>query len=684
MESRVNAASVGHAKLNQSALLAAQGVSNLANAAAGNGGAGNGGGGSLASASDKSSSALEKLGNTLTRRVLFAYAAKEIKDLAGYVWNLNGAIAATADSAQRSGLGNQQFQGLQLAAGKKGISDTDFNGAMIGFNQQIGMAKNGLGDLKTLLSANGKTVEDTATTFGTIADLVKRATGDTRLQFSILQQAGLPASVAFVKYMEQGAASIQKQSDAAGKLTDQQLIDAKRIDDAWNSGWVKFENWGKRAVVNVGGAMSAMASHFSSSLNAAEGGGLQESPTEIARRKLGAGQGSRLDSGSSVTDLYRGVGPSGTTGQPKPVDPNTTKQLIGLEQQRLSLLSPLAQAEDVVRQKQLEINAASLNNVIISKDQAAALKLVTLAQWEMSRVSQQSAIGVFDLSKAEKAAGDQLQSWIAQKLLDPTNLTQMASAANYAAKTTRDLADAAKVAGSTLPQLQTTLNDAGNFNKQLDQFATTSFGNITTGLTDIFDGTKKAGTGFKDLGKTVVRSLEEMLVKMYIVLPIFQSLKSALGGLGGGFFGIGGSSNATDGIGGFGPTAPTGFADGGYTGSGGKYEPAGIVHRGEYVMDAATTNRIGVGNLNKLRGYAGGGYVTPPAAGSGGGIRLVVNNNGAPVQVTDVQQTVDGNGQQQVTMTIDQQVAANMSRSGSASRRAMRDNFGAKPAGVKR
>ncbi|MGO6719561.1 tape measure protein [Rhizobium ruizarguesonis] len=56
-----------------------------------------------------------------------------------------------------------------------------------------------------------------------------------------------------------------------------------------------------------------------------------------------------------------------------------------------------------------------------------------------------------------------------------------------------------------------------------------------------------------------------------------------------------------------------GFADGGYTGPGGKNEPAGIVHKGEYVMDAETTKRIGIKNLRRLRGYASGGLVGAPA-----------------------------------------------------------------------
>lgn len=89
-----------------------------------------------------------------------------------------------------------------------------------------------------------------------------------------------------------------------------------------------------------------------------------------------------------------------------------------------------------------------------------------------------------------------------------------------------------------------------------------------------------------------------------------------------------------------------GFADGGYTGPGGKYQPAGVVHKGEYVMDAETTRRIGVKNLDAmragLRGYSGGGLVgrapvmpsSISARGiSGPGAVVNVNNySGAAVQ----------------------------------------------------
>lgn len=57
-----------------------------------------------------------------------------------------------------------------------------------------------------------------------------------------------------------------------------------------------------------------------------------------------------------------------------------------------------------------------------------------------------------------------------------------------------------------------------------------------------------------------------------------------------------------------------GYAEGGFTGPGGKHEPAGIVHKGEFVMSKAATSRLGVGNLQAmhsaaLEGYSAGGYV---------------------------------------------------------------------------
>lgn len=62
------------------------------------------------------------------------------------------------------------------------------------------------------------------------------------------------------------------------------------------------------------------------------------------------------------------------------------------------------------------------------------------------------------------------------------------------------------------------------------------------------------------------------------------------------------------------------FAEGGYTGAGAKYEPAGIVHKGEYVAPQKVVNNpqaapyIRALEGMRMKGYADGGYVAQQAA----------------------------------------------------------------------
>ena len=70
---------------------------------------------------------------------------------------------------------------------------------------------------------------------------------------------------------------------------------------------------------------------------------------------------------------------------------------------------------------------------------------------------------------------------------------------------------------------------------------------------------------------------------------------------------------------------PKGFASGGWTGPGGKYPPAGVVHADEFVVNKASRRRFeaahpgALDHINRtgsMPGYAKGGWVTPLPAGS--------------------------------------------------------------------
>jgi tape measure domain-containing protein len=109
------------------------------------------------------------------------------------------------------------------------------------------------------------------------------------------------------------------------------------------------------------------------------------------------------------------------------------------------------------------------------------------------------------------------------------------------------------------------------------------------------------------------------------------ALNSAFDGL------FGGSSASASGGWLTGLFKSAGFADGGYTGAGGKYEPAGVVHKGEYVMDAETVRKAGGpagldAMRKRLKGYSAGGYVGPSAP-SMPDISRVAASRTSPVQV---------------------------------------------------
>lgn len=185
----------------------------------------------------------------------------------------------------------------------------------------------------------------------------------------------------------------------------------------------------------------------------------------------------------------------------------------------------------------------------------------------------------------------------------------------------------------------------GDMAANMSQVTQNAFNGMAGALTD-FVMTGKAD--FRSLAQSILRDLSSMIIKMMI----FNSLKAAFGGTEiGKFFDFSGGRYVG------------GYASGGYTGDGGKYQPAGVVHRGEYVITKEATSRLGIGFLNHLnygRGYASGGAVgSIPSTGykpmAGGSISVKVINNGEPVNASVEQR--QRNGETEITVELIRQIA---------------------------
>lgn len=190
-------------------------------------------------------------------------------------------------------------------------------------------------------------------------------------------------------------------------------------------------------------------------------------------------------------------------------------------------------------------------------------------------------------------------------------------------------AEATKKGGSwqdgVMDGLSKFAEDAGNLRKQFADATENMMNNLSDTLGEfVVTGKFK----FKDFATSVIQDLTRIAMKM-AVANMFSGI-------------FGGSSNASSVL--SGSTGPL-WADGGYTGSGGKYEPAGIVHRGEVVFSQADVKRFGgVDKVEamRLRGYANGGVVGGGASRIDSGMTVNIHNN-APVEV-ETKQGVDGAG----------------------------------------
>jgi lambda family phage tail tape measure protein len=249
---------------------------------------------------------------------------------------------------------------------------------------------------------------------------------------------------------------------------------------------------------------------------------------------------------------------------------------------------------------------------------------------------------------------------------------------------------------------------AKNIADQTQSFVGGTLENLTTGiadsLTDAITHTKDLGDAMANLGETILTQVVSSLIEMgarYAInaalevagLTTVQAAKGALGATAGAGYAaqVAGQSTAevnlaalnafasTAAIPVVGPalapaaaataaaaTAPFaaaaiaaassaiagaatgGFSEGGYTGPGGKYDPAGIVHKGEVVWSQADIARAGgVATVESLRkGYAPNGNAglagTAPGKSGGGGV--VVNLHEDANKAGQVQQINNSGG----------------------------------------
>ncbi|WP_312126343.1 hypothetical protein [Brevundimonas sp.] len=168
------------------------------------------------------------------------------------------------------------------------------------------------------------------------------------------------------------------------------------------------------------------------------------------------------------------------------------------------------------------------------------------------------------------------------------------------------------------------LKSAGEIAEAYENVAARGLDALNDGIVDAIMNTRDLGDVFSSVAKQIIADLVSIGVRQSITEPLAARL-----------FGTGQqkassstwANNLSQGTGGTGNGGGWlsslfkfgkglfGFSNGGYTGDGGKLEPKGVVHGGEYVFSKEAVQRIGAGNLEalhkNLKGFSMGGLVGP-------------------------------------------------------------------------
>jgi len=229
---------------------------------------------------------------------------------------------------------------------------------------------------------------------------------------------------------------------------------------------------------------------------------------------------------------------------------------------------------------------------------------------------------------------------------------------------------AQSVGDITTQEFESAMASLSKVESQMNEFTIQAARNIQNilgdGLYNVLSGR------FSDIGA----SFGDMIKRMAADLMASQVAKLLFGDFGtngdiGGIVAKIGGAIASSFVGGGPSLSPaygemTYLSEGGYTGAGGKYEPAGVVHRGEYVLNAKSTKKLGVGFLDRLNnGYANGGYVGNANAGMSGAINVNIKNEaGADGYKATAQAKTNSDGGLNIDVLVRRVVSSDISSNG--------------------
>ncbi|MGT3282432.1 phage tail tape measure protein [Yersinia enterocolitica] len=261
------------------------------------------------------------------------------------------------------------------------------------------------------------------------------------------------------------------------------------------------------------------------------------------------------------------------------------KQGIALTEEQKSLYT---RRDEITASLTLEAQLAKENEQ--RKQGIAAIQKMSDYATELAERNEQAArkFGLTDKQASrvdQEAQLDKTYLKSIEGISDPQRLQKVTAEYNKAkAELRKGWEQEDERQGDWLTGMKSGINEyndsAYNVFTQTRELAFETLGNMSNMMTELVT-TGKANV--KDFTKTFLTSLLQIINQLLVAKAIQASM---------GWLGIGSSSGGIGKI----ISGVLGFADGGYTGHGAKYQEAGIVHKGEFVFNKEATERIAAAN----------------------------------------------------------------------------------------
>jgi hypothetical protein len=524
-------------------------------------------------------------------------------------------VAKIGENARMIGVTARELQVLRYAVLQNGGAATDADKAYTAFVQKIGEARTQQGYLYRLLRENGVALKDRsiAEVWSDFLDILKRAPDEaTRLRMAT-RVLGTELGQTFAKLAVQGPGALQqayRELQRAGAiLTDDQINSAQKIDEEWKKLEYTIGMRVKGAIVNVAAATRSIIEEFGKLPPWVQQAIQGAAATNVAGAAALAIRGIVSPGGNQSTavppnlprvNINTGTPNAGRTGFSR--DPGTrditneyTRLQKSLEKQIVTLQAEAA----TYGQGEYAIEKYRVQQQLLLVAEQAKLQLTPQLRAQIEKTAE--AYG----KAADAAARMRLRTDLA---FERYQFGRGEIEANVASR----------LRSAGLPvDLQSAeanlirINEQLRISKDLSTDFALDFGR--TLRTELANGAK----GFDALSKAGMTALSRLSDKL-MDMAIQNLVAKAFGGSGFnlfGLFGSGASTGASTGMSsGIDAWSGLRLSRGGYTGPGGKYTPAGIVHKGEYVFDQASVRAAGGPAAldrvrSNLKGYSDGGYV---------------------------------------------------------------------------